>query len=148
MKKTFKQASLVRRLFADCLDIGAFIVLFLLVYLSLFSYTESFQGKFGSGYIYGMIFPTIKDYSIILMSWIIFITLTEYRTGQSIGKRMTRIKVIKENLGGTTFLTTLIRHLFDLVDLIMLLGLLVAISNKNRQRIGDLIAKTVVVSKF
>jgi uncharacterized RDD family membrane protein YckC len=48
---------------------------------------------------------------------------------------------------GWCFFTVCSRHLFDTIDFILLIGLVIAFTNKDRQRIGDLIAKTIVVTK-
>jgi uncharacterized RDD family membrane protein YckC len=73
--------------------------------------------------------------------------LTEFKNGQSIGKRLTKTKVVRQDLSDATFLNTFVRHLFDLVNLTLFIGIVVCLTNKDRQRIGDLVAKTKVVMK-
>jgi uncharacterized RDD family membrane protein YckC len=121
--------------------------LFSVVYVFLSFQHETFEGQSGSGYSYGVIVPTSSISVIILISWTAFITLTEFRYGQSIGKHFVKIKVIRQDSGNTTFLNTFIRHLFDIIDITLLIGLVVALTNKRRQRVGDLVAKTIVVAK-
>jgi uncharacterized RDD family membrane protein YckC len=140
-------ASIPKRLLAASIDFAIFLTLFLIIYL-LFSFQyQTLEGQSGSGYTYGVVIPTSSIYLTILVSWTAFIVLTEFKTGQSIGKRLAKIKVVRQDFNKTTFFNTLIRHLFDTIDLILLLGLVIALTNKDRQRIGDLIAKTIVVTK-
>lgn len=73
------------------------------------------------------------------------ISIQEGLTGKTIGKRIVRIKVIKEDLSDVTLSSSIIRHLFDIVDLFFFVGIFVAAAGLKKQRIGDLIAKTIVV---
>jgi uncharacterized RDD family membrane protein YckC len=140
-------ASIPKRVFATIIDLAIFIVLFLLISFALSVHHLIFQGQSGSGSIYYMIIPTGSVYLTVLISWTVFIILTEFKSGQSIGKRLTKIKVIRQDLSKATFVNISIRHLFDLIDVLLLIGLLVALANKRQQRIGDIVAKTIVVSK-
>lgn len=77
--------------------------------------------------------------------WLPLIPICEGLTGRTIGKRILKIKVVRQDNSPTNIGTSLIRHLFDIIDLFLLIGLIVAASNENSQRIGDLVAKTYVV---
>jgi len=68
-------------------------------------------------------------------------------TGQTIGKRVFNIKVVKTNFTKTDLGTSITRHLFDCIDCIFLIGFIIASTNPHNQRIGDLVAKTYVVMK-
>jgi uncharacterized RDD family membrane protein YckC len=140
-------ASIPKRVFATIIDLAIFIVLFLLIYFAVYIDHQIFQGQSGSGYVYEMVNPTGSVYLTVLISWIVFIILTEFKRGQSIGKRLIKIKVVRQDLSKATFVNISIRHLFDLIDIVLLIGLLVALANKNQQRIGDILAKTIVVTK-
>ncbi len=78
-------------------------------------------------------------------SWFLLIPVYEGMTGQTIGKRLLQIRVIKMDRNPTTLGSSLIRHLFDVIDSMFLVGLIVASANKEKRRIGDLVAGTVVV---
>ena len=140
-------ASIRKRLLANIIDLAIFLTLFLIIYLAFSIQYQTYRGQSGSGYSYNIVVPTMSSYFKTLVSWMAFIILTEYRSGQSIGKRLIKIKVVRQDWSNTTFLNTFTRHLFDIVDVIFLIGLAVALTNKDRQRIGDLIAKTMVVTK-
>ncbi len=66
-------------------------------------------------------------------------------TGRTIGKRIVKIKVLKEDLSDNSVGTSIVRHLFDVVDMFFCVGLIIAASGRKRQRVGDLVAKTIVV---
>ena len=73
------------------------------------------------------------------------IPLQEGATGKTIGKHLLKIKVMKEDNTSVDIGSSIVRHLFDLVDCIFLVGLIIASTNAKKQRIGDLVAKTIVV---
>lgn len=79
--------------------------------------------------------------------WFLLMPVNEGLTGQTIGKRIFKIEVVKVDYSKTTLATSIIRHLFDIVDCFFLIGLIVASSNTNKQRVGDLVAKTYVTLK-
>jgi uncharacterized RDD family membrane protein YckC len=83
----------------------------------------------------------------IVAAWIIVFPLIEGLGGQTIGKKLLGIVVIRENLRPTNIWTSFVRHLFDLIDLILFIGLIVATLNTKKKRIGDFIAGTLVVIK-
>ena len=140
-------ASLKKRLFASMIDLTIFMALYTLIYFFIsFQYFTS-QSPLGRGYGYEASIPICSNYLIIWAGWMVFIILTEFRSGQSIGKRLMKIKVLSRDLKNTTIHQTFIRHVFDVVDLFLFIGLVVAKKNASRQKIGDLLAETVVVTK-
>lgn len=52
---------------------------------------------------------------------------------------------MKDDYTDSSIGTSIARHLFDPIDMMCLIGLIVASTNSKKQRIGDLVAKTVVV---
>ena len=85
---------------------------------------------------------------ISLIPWFLLLPILEGKTGQTIGKMIMKIRVSKTN--GTTINigNSIVRHLFDIVDYLPFLGivgLLVASNNELNQRVGDLVAKTIVI---
>jgi uncharacterized RDD family membrane protein YckC len=114
------------------------------------------------GFILGIFFGTFyrNDYGsfgyhlngfpalIQISFWFLLFPVAEGLTSQTIGKRIMGIQVIKANYSKTTILSSLVRHLFDIIDLFFLIGLIVASSNRKKQRIGDLVGNTLVVLKI
>jgi len=87
---------------------------------------------------------------ISLIPWFLLLPILEGKTGQTIGKMLLRIKVSKTNGASITIGNSIVRHLFDIVDylpFIGIVGLLVASNNELNQRVGDLVARTIVVEK-
>jgi uncharacterized RDD family membrane protein YckC len=73
------------------------------------------------------------------------ISIQEGVTGKTIGKRIVKIKVVKENYSNSSIASSVVRHLFDVIDIIFLVGIFVAAAGQKKQRIGDLVARTIVV---
>jgi uncharacterized RDD family membrane protein YckC len=66
--------------------------------------------------------------------------------GQSLGKKLCRIKVISDNGGRAAFHQLLLRWLLRPVDITLVLpGLISYMSTKKNQRLGDLAAGTMVI---
>jgi uncharacterized RDD family membrane protein YckC len=81
---------------------------------------------------------------VSLLIWFLMFPVLESLKGQTLGK-VTRINYSKSSLS-----QSIIRHLFDFVDYLPFLGivgLIVASSNALKQRVGDIVAKTVVIDK-
>jgi uncharacterized RDD family membrane protein YckC len=58
--------------------------------------------------------------------WFLVIPFAEGNTGQTLGKMVLRIKVLKQEVNQPTVISSLVRHLFDMVDCFFLVGLIVA----------------------
>lgn len=86
---------------------------------------------------------------ILWLLWILYFSYFESKTGQTLGKRLVNIRVIDVRTGrppdlGKAVLRNLLR-LVDWLPALYLLGFLVAALTPNKQRLGDLLADTVVV---
>jgi uncharacterized RDD family membrane protein YckC len=86
---------------------------------------------------------------LVVLPWFLFLPgIESFNKGQTIGKALLRIRTIQEDGSKLTFGKSLVKHLFDWVDYFPffgIVGLIVASGNKNKQRVGDLVAKTIVV---
>ena len=94
---------------------------------------------------------SIMAISIIIFSPIIFYTLVQetFLEGQTIGKKVVRIKVIKIDGYQAGFGDYLIRWLFRTVEVFIgsgVIGLLAIIFSSKNQRIGDIAAGTAVIT--
>lgn len=65
--------------------------------------------------------------------------------GQTIGKRFLDIKVVSERFQYISMGQALGRFFMGFIDYMFLLGIIIAATNKRKQRIGDILAKTIVV---
>jgi uncharacterized RDD family membrane protein YckC len=71
----------------------------------------------------------------------------EGTTGQTIGKKIVNIKVVRQDGKPMTYMEALIRTVLRIVDgiALYLVGLIVILASKEKQRVGDMAAKTLVV---
>jgi uncharacterized RDD family membrane protein YckC len=84
----------------------------------------------------------------LVLIWSYFIFLEWLWNGQTVGKRMYRLRVINEDGSPAQFTAVLIRNLLRLVDFLPALyglGVLVIVLSPKSQRLGDLAAGTYVV---
>ena len=74
---------------------------------------------------------------------------SESRWGATAGKRLLRIEVVRIDGSPCNWHAALVRNIWRFVDgwLFWWLGLIVILCSKKRQRIGDMLAKTVVVMR-
>lgn len=84
---------------------------------------------------------------VFMIGWFFLIPFSEGHTGQTLGKRALGIRILKQNGDPANIGLSIARHLFDGIDSIFLIGLIIASTSKERRRIGDLVAGTVVVEK-
>jgi|GEM_PF-1078764 len=85
-----------------------------------------------------------------ILSFIIYIlyyTLMEGSRGQTIGKMITKIKVVREDGRPIDIGTAFIRNILRIIDglIFYIIGAILIWTSPKRQRLGDRIAKTVVV---
>ncbi|MBP6539574.1 MAG: RDD family protein [Saprospiraceae bacterium] len=141
----YQIASVGQRIVAAMIDLCIYIFLSFILSL-IFIKSEDFIGENGSGFSMG---TTMPGYIIFLwlFIWILIITLMEFRSGQTIGKRFLKIKVVQHDFTAATFTNSLLRHLFDIIDIFALIGLFLTLANNKNQRIGDQVARTIVIRK-
>jgi uncharacterized RDD family membrane protein YckC len=86
---------------------------------------------------------------VVVISWLLILPVYEtLNKGQTFGKGMFNVKVLNHDGSKLGIFSSIVRHLFDFIDFLPfagLVGLATANSNKNAQRLGDLVAKTIVV---
>ena len=85
-----------------------------------------------------------------MLLWFLMFPVIEGLKGQTVGKMLLGIKVIKNDYSKSSISHSIIRHLFDMVDYLPffgIVGIIVASNNDLKQRVGDLVAKTIVVIK-
>ena len=127
-----KFASIWKRGEAFLID-GAmlFVVIYILLWFNFFT---------------DVLFATIYN-SLLFMLPIIYFAVFEAK-GQTLGKKLLKIKVTMINGEKPGIWRAFLRTIFRLIDALpffYILGVILILKTKNRQRLGDLIAKTVVV---
>lgn len=106
-------------------------------------------------FFFTVILEVRGDLGLVIFALFVFPIVTFYTLffevilhGQTPGKKMMKIKVIKLNGRQATFQDYLIRWMFRLVDIYLTAGIsgsMMIISNQNNQRAGDLLSNTVCV---
>ncbi len=91
-----------------------------------------------------------NSWVVILFSflWFAYFPLMESYKGQTLWKIAFKFRVIRADGGVANLFDTCIRRIFDIVDFLPiygLLGILVAMRSSSYQRIGDKMARTIVV---
>ena len=143
----FEPAGLGSRFLALFVDtIIWFLMMLLLIFL--FSYLTSFSltGTFSSLEAWG---TALFLFFQFLALWGYFIFFEAYLRGQTPGKRLLGIRVVRDNGLPLSFHHSLIRNLLRIADMlpppIYILGGLSVIISKKGQRLGDMAAGTLVV---
>lgn len=116
-----------------------FIIYLLIFLLFLFLWGEPNYER--NGYqVTG--FPAFILFLIGIILW----PISESMFGQTMGKRFVGIRVLNgKNYKHLSFGQAFIRFIFGYIDTILFIGLIVASTNKENKRIGDYVAKTVVI---
>ncbi|HEY4107651.1 RDD family protein [Puia sp.] len=132
-----KLATLGSRVGAAIIDLIVFFIIFTV-----------FAMLWGDNYTIG---TTVKFRLTGLPAFVFFLVtfavmvIPEGTTGKTLGQRLLRIKVVARDQSGPSLGKSIVRHLFDFLEFIFLVGIIVAATNPQRQRIGDLVAGTIVV---
>lgn len=84
-----------------------------------------------------------------LVGLIIYGTVLEGWIGQTMGKKLLRIVVVKVEGSPCGYISAFVRNLLIVVDglFYFLVGLIIIAASEKRQRLGDHLANTVVVKK-
>lgn len=141
----FNTASIGDRILAFVIDMlikGAYLLVLFLVFFRLFNF--------------GVIIDSLDNWSaaaiIIIITFPIYIyTLVceSLMEGQTFGKKLTKIKVVKIDGFQASFGDYLMRWFFRLIDVFSnsgVVGLISMIVSKNNQRLGDMASGTAVIS--
>ncbi|MGD0690524.1 MAG: RDD family protein [Candidatus Bathyarchaeia archaeon] len=126
------------RLVAQIIDSVVLVVLFLLVGFALSgSFTFEFQGEAA--------YPFLIAYGLIV---ILYYAILEGTMGATFGKKLVKIKVVKDDGSacgiGPAFVRTLLRFI-DALPFLYIIGLVLIARSEKKQRLGDRLARTVVV---
>lgn len=132
------------RVLAYLIDMAIFLVYYLFIkYFFSFTGIEALlvsQDAWTRRAIYGLVYLPVGVYSLICET---------FMEGQSFGKKVMKIKVIKVDGYQASFSDYLIRWVFRIVEtvgIMGLIGLITMLINKESRRLGDLAAGTAVIS--
>ena len=95
-------------------------------------------------------YQTVSQTLTYLVGVLLYFTLLEGYLGQTVGKMLLGIKVIREDNGEVPGLgTAALRTILRIVDGIFgyLVGFIAVMASAKRQRLGDMAAHTLVVRK-
>lgn len=120
------------------------IIIWVILFILLIPLGISIMGRGGFGFFGGA--PYILG--ALLIPFLYFMFFEAYMNGQTPGKMMVSIKVVKVTGEPIGIVESFIRNILRIIDqlpFLYLLGLiLVAVTDKN-QRLGDMVANTIVV---
>ena len=105
----------------------------------------SMMGTFGAAGWMSGIWGII---GLMWLLWLVYFTYFEGTSGQTIGKKFTHIKVIKESGSKCDYGSALVRNLLRIIDhlpFLYILGIILIAATEKKQRLGDMLAKTIVV---
>lgn len=134
-------------LVVDMLIQSALAVVLIALLLAVMAGMAGF-GDMESGMFLFMLVAIIAVLMITLGYYVMFEWLWN---GQTPGKRITGIRVVKRGALPLTFVDVLLRNLLRLIDNLpsnYLIGLISFFASANQQRLGDLVADTVVIREF
>ena len=115
------------------------------IILTIISFAIVGSSFIGSGFNFGALFGSIMI--VVLINFLYGFILEGWR-GQTIGKMALGIIVTKEDDKPCDYPAAFIRNILRIIDVLpslYILGLIVILVTKRKQRIGDLAAHTVVV---
>lgn len=136
-----KYASVLQRIAAWIIDLFILVAI-IIVLVGVGIMSTLFTGGFGP-------FSFMMIGSVFLVMFFYTILLEAYWNGQTVGKKVLGIKVVKENGKKINLKEAFLRNVFRVIDnqFAGVVGLVLIIVTKKKQRIGDIIAKTVVVKE-
>lgn len=132
----------------DMLIVGAFLTaeLIVLVMIGAAAASSPASGKLSEAAgKWLMAFVIFINFAIF---WGYFALFEAYWKGQTPGKRVMKLRVIKDSGRQITFFESLARNLVrigDYLPSLYLIGVMTMLCNKRNQRLGDLVAGTLVV---
>jgi len=86
---------------------------------------------------------------VVFVLWVLYFTYLESSTGQTFGKKALDLKVVRTSTGrppdGPHALVRNVIRIIDWLPFLYLVGFIFALSTQRKQRLGDILADTVVI---
>lgn len=141
----FNTASVGERVIAYLIDFGIFAAYYLAVYMVIFPLSGfddyvSTLDNWGQNAVYAVTWLPMMFYALLCETFL---------DGQTVGKMVMKIKVIKIDGYQSSFGDYVIRWMFRIAEVTLIMapiGLVAMIVNKDDRRLGDLAAGTAVIS--
>jgi len=139
----YELATLRERLIAYFLDIAIY---FAAVFILTFFFTAIFAGTGIVGHWFAVFYVFF-----LIACWILYHLLMEvFNRGQTIGKKVMSIQVVRADGREPAFSDNLLRAIFMIIDSMLCMGVVASVlivSSEKKQRFGDMAANTTVVRK-
>ncbi len=131
-------AGTFERISAYILDL---VILYSFLFTLIYIYSKTVWKDMMSGWAFIMI--------LTLPHFLYFPVIQYYNNGQSFGKKIMKLRVVKTDNTHPRLLDFVIRWLFRTIEISMIpgLALLLILMNKKKQRLGDIVAGTTVISE-
>ena len=128
----------------DLVIVGAVFVLFAILWFAVVA-AGGFAGVDVSG-SWGIAILILVQFALLWGYYVLFEGLMD---GQTPGKRVHRIRVVREGGYSVTFGTSAVRNLIRIIDMqpafFYLVGMVSVLATRRGRRLGDLVAGTIVV---
>ncbi|RLJ02251.1 MAG: hypothetical protein DRP08_04710, partial [Candidatus Aenigmatarchaeota archaeon] len=151
MARSFQYASIVDRAIAAIVD-GVIIGFAVGIIVFIVSFAVGLGAAFIGGRMGSMIATPIMliAYGIAFLLSLGYYIYFEGTSGQTIGKKLLNIRVVKEDGSPCDFNAALMRNILRIVDALptlYILGIILMATSPTVQRLGDRVAHTVVIKE-
>ncbi len=136
-------ADIRKRAVASLIDYFLFIVFDSMFLLQFGDYSTNEKGQ--------LVIELSGFVSLVpLLIWMATFPLMESFEGKTLGKKIMKIRVVREDGERLDFFKSFQRRVFDFVDFLLfgLPAIIISMNNKNRKRLGDWVARTIVVEDY
>lgn len=117
-------------------------------FLSVFIFVAAIGPGIATLSLVGFFGGLFMSIILIMATWVFYGIILETWKGQTVGKMVLGIIVIKENGDPCDFLAALLRNVFRIIDILpqlYLIGFIFIAMTEKKQRLGDRLAGTIVV---
>jgi len=121
----------------------AFLIDFTFFFMLVYVMGIFFGEPSDSGGVHLSGFPAFVMFLVSFILW----PVSEAIFGQTIGKRVFNLEVVRENYKPIGMGQAFGRFFLGLIDYFFLIGIIVSTTNSKNQRIGDLVTKTIVIKR-